>query len=150
MTTHVEGIATLANRLAEALYRFVAQGAIATTDIVFSRSVPGGLRIDRHSLLPLDLGRFTRPIDKDPPLIELAPDLLLDQLAAEYVYAQLCEAAMYAFVAENEARVSAMMAAKNNTERQCDGSTSIRCLVTASIHPPRMRRHGKTSACSPS
>ena len=118
MTTHVEGIAVFANRLAEALYRFVAQGAIATVDIVFSRSVPGGLRIDRHSLLPLDLGRFTRPTGKEPPLIELAPDLLLDQLAAEYVYAQLCEAAMHAFVAENEARVSAMMAAKNNTEKK--------------------------------
>ena len=74
--------------------------------------------IDRHSLLPLDLGRFTRPTGKEPPLIELAPDLLLDQLAAEYVYAQLCEAAMHAFVAENEARVSAMMAAKNNTEKK--------------------------------
>jgi len=118
MTTHVEGIAVFANRLAEALYRFVAQGAIATGDIVFSRSVPGGLRIDRHSLLPLDLGRFTRPTGKEPPLIELAPDLLLDQLAAEYVYAQLCEAAMHAFVAENEARVSAMMAARNNTDKK--------------------------------
>jgi F-type H+-transporting ATPase subunit gamma len=118
MTTHVEGIAAFADRLAEVLYRFIAQGAIATTDIVFSRSVPRGLRIDRHSLLPLDLGRFARPMDKDPPLIELAPDLLLDRLAAEYVYAQLCEAAMHAFVAENEARVSAMMAAKNNTEKK--------------------------------
>ena len=85
MTTHVEGIAAFANRLAEALYRFVAQGAIATTDVVFSRPVPGGLRIDRHSLLPLDLGRFTRPIGREPQLIELAPDLLLDRLAAEYV-----------------------------------------------------------------
>ena len=118
MTTHVEGIAAFANRLAEALYHFVAQGTIATADIVFSRSVPGGLRIDRHSLLPLDLGRFTRPIGKEPPLIELAPDLLLDRLAAEYVYAQLCEAAMHAFVAENEARVSAMMAARNNTDKK--------------------------------
>jgi hypothetical protein len=36
MTTHVEGIAAFANRLAEALYRFVAQGTIATADILLS------------------------------------------------------------------------------------------------------------------
>ena len=46
----------------------------------------------------------------------LAPDVLLERLAAEYVYAQLCQAAMHAFVAENEARMVAMMAAKTNTE----------------------------------
>jgi hypothetical protein len=34
--------------------------------------------------------------------------------------------------------------------RQCEGSTSIRRFVAASIQPPRMRRHGKTSACAPS
>jgi F-type H+-transporting ATPase subunit gamma len=118
MTTRVEGIAAFANRLGEALYRYVAQSAVTTADIVFSRSVPGGLCVDRHSLLPIDLGRFVRPIEKEPPLIELAPKRLLEQLAAEYVYAQLCEAATHAFVAENEARVSAMMAAKNNTEKR--------------------------------
>jgi F-type H+-transporting ATPase subunit gamma len=118
MTNRVEGIAAFANRLAEALYGYVAQGVITAADIVFSRSIPGGLRIDRHSLLPLDVGRFARSLDKEPPLIELAPARLVEQLAAEYVYAQLCEAATHAFVAENEARVNAMMAAKNNTEKK--------------------------------
>ncbi|HEY7298181.1 MAG TPA: F0F1 ATP synthase subunit gamma [Xanthobacteraceae bacterium] len=118
MTTRVEGIAAFANGLAEALYGYVAQGAIAVAEIVFSRSVPGGLQVDRHSLLPIDLGRFARPVEKEPPLIELAPERLVEQLAAEYVYAQLCEAATHAFVAENDARVSTMMAAKNNTEKK--------------------------------
>ena len=49
-------------------------------------------------------------------MITLAPQALLERLAAEYVYAQLCEAAMQAFVAENDARMAAMAAAKNNTE----------------------------------
>jgi F-type H+-transporting ATPase subunit gamma len=116
MTTRVEGIASLANRLAGVLYDYVARGAIATAEILFSRSVSGGIRIDRHSLLPIDFARFARPIERQAPLTALAPELLLERLAAEYVYAELCEAAMHAFVAENEARMIAMVAAKNNTE----------------------------------
>ena len=116
MTTRVDGIPSIANRLAEVLYGYLAQGAITAADIIFSRSIPGGIRIDRHSLLPIDFGRVARPIETQAPLIALAPELLLERLAAEYVYAQLCEATMHAFVAENEARMVAMVAAKNNTE----------------------------------
>lgn len=117
MMTRVEGIPSFGNRLAEALYAYVARGTIATADILFSRSISGGgLRVDRHSLLPIDFTRFARPIEKQAPLIALAPELLLERLAAEYVYAQLCEAAMHAFVAENEARMIAMVAARNNTK----------------------------------
>lgn len=121
MTTCIEGIPSFANRLTEVLYGYLARGAITTVDIVFSRSVSGTIRIDRHSLLPIDFGRFARPIDAQAPLIALKPELLLERLAAEYVYAQLCEAAMHAFVAENEARMIAMVAAKNNTERKLTG-----------------------------
>jgi len=116
MTTRVDGIPSFANRLAEVLFGYLARGAITTADILFSRSAFGSIRIDRHSLLPIDFGRFARPIETQAPLIALAPELLLERLAAEYVYAQLCEAAMHAFVAENEARMVAMVAAKNNTE----------------------------------
>jgi F-type H+-transporting ATPase subunit gamma len=116
MTTRVDGIANFANRLADVLYGYLAKRTIATVDILFARSISGAIRIDRHSLLPVDFGRFTQPQRKEPPLVALAPDTLLERLAEEYVYAQLCEAAMHAFVAENDARMSAMVAAKNNTE----------------------------------
>jgi F-type H+-transporting ATPase subunit gamma len=117
MITRVEGIPGFANELAEALYGYVDQGLVARADIFFSRSVSGGLHIDRHSLLPIDFGQFVRPAQRQAPLITLAPELLLERLAAEYVYARLCQATMHAFVAENEARMIAMVAAKNNTER---------------------------------
>jgi len=117
MTTRVEGIAVFASRLVDVLYGHIARGTIATADILFSRSTSSGIIIDRHSLLPIDFGRFARPtIREQAPLITLAPSLLLERLVAEYVYAQLCQAAMHAFVAENEARMIAMVAAKNNTE----------------------------------
>ena len=122
MATHVDAIPSFANRLADALYGYVASGAIASVDILFSRSVSGSsIRIDRHSLLPIDFGRFARPVEKQAPLTTLAPQLLLERLAAEYVYAQLCEAAMHAFEAENEARMMAMASAKTNIETKLAG-----------------------------
>jgi len=82
---------------------------------VFSHSRRGAsIKIDRHSLLPIDLSRFARPVQNHPPLTTLAPWALLERLASEYIYAQLCEAATHAFTAENEARMMAMASAKTN------------------------------------
>jgi F-type H+-transporting ATPase subunit gamma len=122
MATNVAGIPGLADRITEALYRRIASGVVAEIDLVFPRSVPPGIiQIDRHSLLPVDLGRFAAPSRGDPPLTTLAPRHLVERLAEEYVYAQLCEAAMHAFEAENEARMMAMAAAKTNIEMKLDG-----------------------------
>ena len=49
-------------------------------------------------------------------MITLGPRQLIESLAEEYVYAQLCEAALHAFEAENQARMMAMAAAKTNIE----------------------------------
>ncbi|MGB7101332.1 MAG: FoF1 ATP synthase subunit gamma [Xanthobacteraceae bacterium] len=115
MAAHVDALPSFANRLANALYTYVASGAVAEVDVVFPRSVSGsGIQIDRHSLLPIEFRRFARPIEQQAPLTTLAPQPLLERLAAEYVYAQLCEAAMLAFEAENEARMMAMTSAKTN------------------------------------
>ncbi len=117
MATHPDAIAGFANRLADALYGLIAAGAIAKVDILFARSVSGSsIVVDRHSLLPIDFRRFVHPIERQAPLTTLAPAVLLERLAAEYVYAQLCQAAMHAFEAENEARMLAMASAKTNIE----------------------------------
>jgi F-type H+-transporting ATPase subunit gamma len=117
MAANVDAIPSCANRLADALYGYVATGAVAEIDILFSRSATSsGIQVDRHSLLPIDFGRFGRPKQIQAPLISFSPHALLERLAPEYVYAQLCEAAMHAFAAENEARMIAMLAAKTNIE----------------------------------
>jgi F-type H+-transporting ATPase subunit gamma len=124
MATRVEAIASFANRLTEALYGFLADGAVAAVDVIFSRSLPGsGIRVDRNSLLPIDFARFARPLSTQAPLTTLAPQILLERLAVEYVYAQLCRAATHAFEAENEARMLAMAAAKTNTETRLEALT---------------------------
>jgi F-type H+-transporting ATPase subunit gamma len=122
MATSAGGIPGLANRIADALYQRVADGDVAEVDVAFSHPRAGsGVQIDRHSLLPVDLARFPRQVRNHPPLTTLAPATLLERLAAEYVYAQLCEAAMRAFAAENEARMMAMAAAKTNVETKLRG-----------------------------
>jgi F-type H+-transporting ATPase subunit gamma len=122
MAAHVDAIPGFANRLSDALYGYVASGAVAEVDIVFPRWVSGsGIQIDRHSLLPIDFQRFAQPVVQQAPLTTLAPQPLLDRLAAEYLFAQLCEAAMHAFEAENEARMMAMASAKTNIEMKLVG-----------------------------
>jgi F-type H+-transporting ATPase subunit gamma len=122
MATGAAAIPALANRIADALYRHVADGSIAAVDVAFSHASAGsGVEVDRHSLLPIDMTRFPRPARNHPPLTTLAPAVLLERLAAEYVYAQLCEAAMHAFAAENDARMMAMAAAKTNIETKLRG-----------------------------
>ncbi|MGB8276860.1 MAG: F0F1 ATP synthase subunit gamma [Methylovirgula sp.] len=117
MATQTGAVTTIANRVADALYAAVADGRMTDVDILFPFFAPAsGMQITRRSLLPLDLARFKQPIANLPPLTTLAPRALVESLAAEYVFAQLCDAAMHAFAAENEARMMAMAAAKTNIQ----------------------------------
>ncbi len=119
MATQSGAVTAVANRTADALYDAVAAGEMTKVDILFPSVVSGsGIEIIRRSLLPLDLTRFRRSSTNLPPLTTLSPDALVERLAAEYVFAQLCDAAMHAFVAENEARMMAMASAKTNIQEK--------------------------------
>ena len=117
MAPHVDGVKLLAIRLADALYDAMPGGGLRSVEVFFPTWAPGeGLAVERRSLLPLDPSRFGALPPGDAPLITLPAPELLARLAEEYVYAALCEAAMRAFSAENEARVAAMVRAKGNIE----------------------------------
>ena len=121
MATQAGAVTSIANRVADALYAAVAGGRMTDVDILFSSFTPAsGMQITRRSLLPLDLTRFRLPINNLPPLTTLAPRDLIAGLAAEYVFAQLCNAAMHAFVAENEARMLSMTSAKTNVQSKLE------------------------------
>ncbi|WP_010219584.1 F0F1 ATP synthase subunit gamma [Sphingomonas sp. PAMC 26621] len=118
MPSHSAGIPKLADQVAEALYSGLAKGEIVALDVVFSQRDPGhDARIERITLLPLDLSRFPASA-LGPPLHNLAPAELLAGLTADYFHAQLCHAALHAFAAENEARMEAMAAARDQSTRQ--------------------------------
>lgn len=121
MATSASAVPDLASRLAETLYARIASGGLASVDMIYSRATAaGGIEIERRSLLPLDYGQFRRPIAPRIPLTNLAPAVLLERLVSEYIYAQLCQAAMLAFEAVNEARMLAMGAARTNIESKLD------------------------------
>jgi len=115
MASHVDAVPSLANDIADALYAQIAGGAPSTIQMFVPQSTSGGgVQIARHSLLPLQLARFAGPSETLPPLTTLRPQELLERLTAEYVYARLCEAAMHAYEAENQARMMTMTAARHN------------------------------------
>ena len=118
MALHSDGAAAVAARVCEALYQRVPQARLNRVDLIFPTWIHGtGVVPQTRSLLPLDPRVFANLPLVDTPLTTLPPAVLLERLADEYVYAQLCEAATEAFVAENEARVASMAAAKNNIEQ---------------------------------
>ena len=119
MPSHSLGVPKLADRIAEALYTRVATGEIDRLDAIFTQWQPGrSIHVERRRLFPLDLTAFPRPTDANAPVLNLTPEALLNELTADYLHAQLCNAALHAFAAENEARMEAMASARNQIERQ--------------------------------
>jgi F-type H+-transporting ATPase subunit gamma len=128
--SHSLGLPKLADRIAEALYARIATGEIDRLDAIFSQWQPGhGTHIERRHLFPLDLTAFPRPTGANAPYVNLAPDVLLSELTADYLHAQLCYAALHAFAAENEARMEAMASARNQIERQLAALRATQRLV---------------------
>lgn len=121
MPAHVPGVPKFADRLAGALYSRIAAG-VDRLDVLFSRWQPGrGLSVVRSCLFPCDLTAFPVPAGAGPPLAHLATEPLLRALTADYLHARLCHAALHAFVAENEARMETMAAARRQIDRTLTG-----------------------------
>jgi F-type H+-transporting ATPase subunit gamma len=119
LPAHSGGIPKLANQMVEALYARIANGDIERLDVIFSTSQPQHPpEIYRATLLPLDVTKFATPRPRTWPLLNLAPPQLLAALTADYLFAKLCHAALHAFAAENEARMEAMAAARDQSVRR--------------------------------
>jgi len=118
MANQINGVSLIANRIADAVYDLVATGAVTRADILCPKfDGSRDLTIERSALVPIELEKFRRPAAAFTPLATLKPQTLIERLTAEYVYARLCEAAMHAFIAENEARMQTMSAASSNIDR---------------------------------
>ena len=129
MPSHSLGLPKLADRIADALYARIADGGIGPIDVVYTDWEPGqGSRVRHRRVLPFDPGAFPAAAT-EPPLHTLSPQALLAGLTADYVHAQLCNAALHAFAAENEARMEAMAAARNQIERQVTSLEATQRMV---------------------
>ena len=130
MPSHSLGVPKLADHIAEALYARISMGEIDRLDAVFSQWQPGhGIHVERNRLFPFDMSAFPRSTDANAPLLNLACETLLSELTADYMHAQLCNAALHAFAAENEARMEAMAAAHKQIERQLSSLQATQRLV---------------------
>lgn len=114
MAPHAQEVPALASRLSDALFETVAASPGLLVQILFADPAPGQPIICRR-LFPFDFSRF--PPATAQPLTTLPPAALLSALVTEYVYAELCEALMLGFAAENTARAEAMARAQSNVKR---------------------------------
>ncbi len=121
MATRPEGVPETLRRLVAELYRRIARGGLTRIEVMFVRHPQGGAAtIERQVLFPVDLGALVVAGPRLPPLHNLPPDLLLERLAADYVFALLAAAAVESMASENAARFAAMEAAHDNVSKKLD------------------------------
>lgn len=119
MVAHTDEVSALADRIADAIDAALASRGSGRVLLVHGNPGEGEEQgIERRWLLPFDFGRCpARRADGQTPLMNLPPTDLLERLAVEYVHADLCEALMLSYAAENQARMQAMIAAHGNLQR---------------------------------
>jgi F-type H+-transporting ATPase subunit gamma len=115
MASQAAGVGATARRVASALYAGFVEQRFARAEVAFARlSGSATSAIVRRPILPIDLAAFRRPFAGPPPLVNLPPRRLIEQLVGEYVFAELALAALESFASENTARLATMEAARVN------------------------------------
>ncbi len=115
MATHVGGVLGVTRSVAEHL------AAVPAADIVFgSYRRGGGYEVEAKRILPLDPALLVDAGRRSPPLHQLAPDVLLERLASEYLFAEITRAVMESLASENGARLHVMVTADHNIGEKLD------------------------------
>ena len=118
MATRLASVPEVVQRVQEGLYPRIASAEIMRAEVVFgSHQGSGATAIERRQLFPLDLS-VRRQRSGPVPLHDLPATELLERLTAEYILAQLTEAATESLAAENAARFAAMEAAHDNVGKK--------------------------------
>jgi len=120
MAPRIDEAPLLADRIAGALYQRLGENRATRVTLIHGAPESSGTKIVERSLIPLDLARFPPSPRLVAPLVTLPPEALIQSLAQEYVFAELCEAAVLSFAAENEVRMQAMIAARNNVQKSLE------------------------------
>jgi len=119
MPTRLAGVPDSVNALTRELYRRIARGELSRIEVMFGCYHQGGeSSIERRLLLPLDTKSLVLQQPRQPSLHNLRPDLLLEKLIEEYVFALLTEAAVESIASENAARYAAMQSAHDNISKR--------------------------------
>ncbi|WP_158971607.1 F0F1 ATP synthase subunit gamma [Chachezhania sediminis] len=121
MIVHPAQAVSLVTRMTDALFRMMDTEEIARVSVVHAMPTGvSGMEVVTRQLVPFDYARFPLPGRRSAPMTTLPPARLLAQLVDEYIVAELVEAVMLAFAAENVARMRAMIAAQDNVKDTTD------------------------------
>ncbi|MGS0466201.1 F0F1 ATP synthase subunit gamma [Cobetia marina] len=136
MPSHSLGIPTLADDITHAIDAAREQQPFTHLDIVYTRWLKGRPQLIRQPLLPLSRNGVMADAHKvspvathtgeastyrrATPLMPLPREQLVTRLEQEHQHARLCQAALHAFAAENEARMEAMTSAATQIERELE------------------------------
>lgn len=99
---------------------------IAGLEVVYAQDAGSQFsRIERHRLLPLEIPVVERRRLAMPPLINLSPRRLFDDIVGEYLFAAVENAAMQSFFSENATRFRTMEAAHQNIGNKSEELTKL-------------------------
>jgi len=116
MATDITGVGPAARRVAGELYRMFVTQTITSAEMLYMRESDNRTSLVRSTLLPLEAPAANS--SAAPPLVNMAPRRLREELAAEYMFSMLEAAAMESFNSENAARFRTMQAAHENIDRK--------------------------------
>ena len=121
MASQASFVGATARRVADALYTGFVERRFARAEIVFAKFSGGSAStLVRKPVLPIDLAAFRAARAEPPPLTNLPPRRLIEQLVGEYVFAELALAALESFASENAARLETMASARLNIDQKLD------------------------------
>ena len=121
MATRLAMVPETISALSAALYGRLMHGQVSRVEVVFARYRQGrAAEIERRRLLPFEAETLPGDRPVQAPLHNLPPDMLLESLIAEYVFALLTEAAVESIASESAARFAAMQAAHDNVSKKLD------------------------------
>jgi F-type H+-transporting ATPase subunit gamma len=121
MATRTGGVIETVRHLTGELYRRIAAGELSRLFVMFARRAQAGAEtIESRQLFPVVTQSTVRFRAPAPPLHNLPPQVLLEELIADYVFALLVEAAVETLASENAARFAAMAAAHDNISNRLE------------------------------
>ena len=117
MPSHSPGIPKFADHVLHQVRQMIDAGRIGRVDAVYTHWIAGAAQVKRQQLFPVDLPET--PADSGTaPLMNMPAADLLAALGDDYFHARICNIALHAYAAENEARMAAMAAARSQIERE--------------------------------
>lgn len=121
MPTRLASIAPVVRQTEAQIYALITGRQVTGAEVIYTCVQHSGAgTIRRRQLFPLELPLPTAAAPLLPPLHNLAPSELLEQLTHEYILAQLTEAAAESLASENTARLTTMNAAHDNVTRRIE------------------------------